>query len=104
MPYSARSAHDALVPELEARPAARNAFVCGMPIAIISVLALSKSYDWEEYINLAVGLWVSIAPWALGFADSAIPTWTHVGIGLAVARPGRIRELAAVRVAPGALV
>ena len=65
--------------------AALNAFVCGMAIAIIAVLALSKSYDWEEYINLAVGLWVSIAPWALGFADSAVPTWTHVVIGLAVA-------------------
>jgi hypothetical protein len=24
---------------------------------------------------------VSIAPWALGFADSAVPTWTHVVIG-----------------------
>lgn len=65
--------------------AARNALVCGMAIAIIAVLALSKSYDWEEYINLAIGLWVSIAPWALGFADSTVPTWTHVIIGLAVA-------------------
>lgn len=65
--------------------AARNAFVCGMAIAIIAALALSKSYDWEEYINLAVGLWVSIAPWMLGFADSPVPTWSHVVIGLAVA-------------------
>ncbi|MGU3663991.1 SPW repeat protein [Methylobacterium sp. A49B] len=54
-------------------------------ITVVAVLALAKSYDWEEYINLAAGLWVSIAPWALGFADTRYPMWLHVGIGLAVA-------------------
>ncbi|MGU3340714.1 SPW repeat protein [Methylobacterium mesophilicum] len=65
--------------------AARNAFVCGIAIAVIAVLALSKTYEWEEYINLAVGIWVSIAPWALGFTAAAATTWTHVVIGLGVA-------------------
>jgi SPW repeat len=65
--------------------AARNAFACGVAIAVVAVLALSKSYDWEEYLNLAVGLWVSIAPWVLGFVDSRAMTWAHVAIGLAVA-------------------
>lgn len=65
--------------------AARNAFISGAAIAVIAVLALSKSYDWEEYINLAIGLWVSIAPWVLGFAEAGAPMWVHVVIGLAVA-------------------
>ena len=65
--------------------AALNAFVCGAAIAVIAVLALSKSYDWEEYINLAIGLWVSIAPWVLGFAETGASMWAHVVIGLAVA-------------------
>ena len=65
--------------------AALNAFVCGAAIAAIAVLALSKSYDWEEYINLALGLWVAVAPWALGFAETGAPMWAHVVIGLAVA-------------------
>ncbi len=65
--------------------AARNALVCGAAIAVVAVLAMAKSYDWEETIALAIGLWVSIAPWALGFADTRYPMWLHVGIGLAVA-------------------
>ncbi len=65
--------------------AARNAFISGAAIAVIAVLALSKSYDWEEYINLAIGLWVSISPWVLGFAETGSPMWVHVVIGLAVA-------------------
>ncbi|MEE7462906.1 hypothetical protein MFUR16E_17450 [Methylobacterium fujisawaense] len=68
-----------------ATAAARNAFVYGGAITVVAALALAKSYDWEEYINLAAGLWVSIAPWALGFADLRYPVWLHVGIGLAVA-------------------
>lgn len=33
---------------------AGNAPVCGLAIASIAVLAHSRSYDWEPYINLAV--------------------------------------------------
>ena len=81
--------------------AALNAFVCGAAIAIIAVLALSKSYDWEEYINLAIGLWVAVAPWALGFADGGSPMWAHVLIGLAVAALAAF-ELWRIHVAPEA--
>lgn len=65
--------------------AARNAVLCGIAIAAVAVLALSKTYDWEEYVNLALGLWVAVAPWALGFAESGYPMGAHVVIGLAVA-------------------
>ncbi|KQO74801.1 SPW repeat protein [Methylobacterium sp. Leaf89] len=64
--------------------AARNAFICGAAIAVIAMLALSQSYDWEEYLNLAVGLWVAAAPWALGFAELKVVAGAHVVIGLAV--------------------
>jgi hypothetical protein len=64
--------------------AARNAFICGAAISVIAMLALSKSYDWEEYLNLAVGAWVTAAPWVLGFADVKFATGVHVVIGLAV--------------------
>lgn len=65
--------------------AARNAFISGGAITAIAVLALSKTYDWEEYLNLALGLWVSMAPWVLGFAEAGSATWLHLVIGLAVA-------------------
>ncbi|KQQ21408.1 hypothetical protein ASF53_23525 [Methylobacterium sp. Leaf123] len=65
--------------------AARNAFISGAAVAVIALLAISKSYDWEEYANLAIGLWVAVSPWALGFADAGATMWTHVVIGPAVA-------------------
>ncbi|MBP1179911.1 SPW repeat protein [Methylobacterium sp. PvR107] len=65
--------------------AARNAFISGGAITVIAVVALGKTYDWEEYLNLALGLWVSIAPWVLGFAEAGPPMWVHVVFGLAVA-------------------
>lgn len=65
--------------------AARNAYICGAAIAFIALLALGQSYDWEEYVNLAFGLWVAMAPWALGFANARDATGVHVVIGLAVA-------------------
>lgn len=64
--------------------AARNAFIAGAAIAIIAMLAISKSYDWEEYLNLAVGVWVTAAPWVLGFAEMRTATGAHVVVGLSV--------------------
>ncbi len=66
-------------------PAALNSLVCGIAIAAVAAVALNRTYDWEEFLNLAAGLWVAIAPWALGFADGGLAMWTHVAIGLAVA-------------------
>ncbi|MGH1590356.1 SPW repeat protein [Methylobacterium phyllosphaerae] len=65
--------------------AARNAFLSGGVITVIAVVALGQTYDWEEYLNLAVGLWAAMAPWVLGFADAKPVLWVHVVIGLAVA-------------------
>ncbi|MGH1570400.1 SPW repeat protein [Methylobacterium sp. P31] len=65
--------------------AARNAWICGGAIAVIAVFALNKAYEWEEYLNLALGVWVAIAPWALGFADMQYAMGVHVIIGIAVA-------------------
>ncbi|MEE7448979.1 hypothetical protein MRF4_14900 [Methylobacterium radiotolerans] len=65
--------------------ASRNAFLSGGAITFVAVLALGKTYEWEEYLNLALGLWAAMAPWILGFADAKAPMWVHSAIGLAVA-------------------
>lgn len=65
--------------------ATRNSLISGIAIAGIAAIALNKTYDWEEFLNLGVGLWVAMAPWVLGFADRGLLMWTHVVIGLAVA-------------------
>ena len=65
--------------------AARNAFACGGAITFIAVLALGVTYEWEEYLNLALGLWAVLAPWARGFAEVRSAMGVHVIVGLAVA-------------------
>lgn len=67
------------------RVIATNAWVSGFAIAVVAMLALTKFAEWEEWINLALGLWVAASPWLLGFAGHEAATWTHVVIGLLVA-------------------
>lgn len=65
--------------------AACNALMCGSTISIIAALALSQSYDWEQYLNLALSIWVAAAPWVFGFTEISEAMKVHVEIGLAVA-------------------
>jgi len=65
-------------------PQTQNAFVCGVIIAVLSLAALAAFAVWEEWLNLIVGLWVIISPWALGFAKTTAMT-VDVVIGILVA-------------------
>jgi SPW repeat len=62
-----------------------NAWVCGVIIAALALSAIAWFAEWEEWINIALGVWLVIAPWVLGF--SAVPSamWTHVILGLVIA-------------------
>jgi len=61
-----------------------DAWSVSLAIIAISVAALIAFSDWEEWINLLLGLWLIVAPWLLGFAHT---TAMHVsiGVGLVVA-------------------
>ena len=67
--------------------ATRNAWVAGGMIAVAAAIALFSFADWEEWVNLLVGLWVAISPWALSvhltMGEDAIRS--QVALGLAVA-------------------
>jgi O-antigen/teichoic acid export membrane protein len=65
--------------------AATTAWLSGGLIAFTAFIALTDFEEWEEWINLIVGLWVTIAPWLFGFAGVTYAMWSHAGIGLAVA-------------------
>ncbi|GEP02339.1 SPW repeat protein [Methylobacterium oxalidis] len=65
--------------------AAMNAWICGAAIAIVAMLAINQTYDWEEGVTLALGLWTAAAPWVLGFAHVQNAMWTHLAVGLLVA-------------------
>jgi predicted MFS family arabinose efflux permease len=67
--------------------ASRNAWISGVMIAVAAIMALVALAEWEEWINLVLGLWVAISPWVLSthltLSENAIRT--QVALGLVVA-------------------
>src|SRR5437588_4170855 len=59
-------------------------WVGGVAIAVVSLAAIAAYANWEEWANVAVGLWLVISPWALGFAHTRAMHFT-IGIGAVVA-------------------
>ncbi len=68
-----------------AGPVSINAIFAGLAIGVVAVAALYAYAQWEEWVNLILGLWVVVSPFVIGFASIALAMWTHVVIGLAVA-------------------
>jgi hypothetical protein len=65
--------------------AAWNAWLLGTAIALVALGALVAFMPWQGWVNLVLGLWVLVAPWALGFAGVAHATYVHLVAGTAVA-------------------
>jgi len=64
---------------------AGNAWVSGVIIGTVAVVALTKFAEWEEWVTLLLGVWVVVSPWVLGFVLTTAATWVHVIVGLIVA-------------------
>jgi nitric oxide reductase large subunit len=65
--------------------AAWNAWIFGIAITVIAGAALSQRQTWEEWVNLILGIWVAISPWAVGFTNLTAASWLHLVIGVIVA-------------------
>jgi hypothetical protein len=65
--------------------AAWNAWITGIVMIGLAAAAIFAFAEWEEWVNLVVGLWALAAPWILGFAGDTSATWSHVVVGLVVA-------------------
>lgn len=63
----------------------RNAWITGVVLALVAVAALTAFAEWEEWMNLALGLWMVVSPWMLGFTGNFNAFWTHVALGLLTA-------------------
>ena len=64
--------------------AARAAWIGGVIIFAMGLVALMQFAEWEEWIALIVGALVVIAPWALGFAAIQAAMWSCVVLGVIV--------------------
>jgi hypothetical protein len=64
--------------------ATRNAVIIGLLIVLTEAVTLSIFRVWEEWINVALGIWLVVSPWALPVTDGLART-NFVVIGLLVA-------------------
>src|SRR5690349_18050466 len=65
--------------------AAWDAWVCAVIIGALSVAALTSYAAWEEWASIAVGAWLVISPWVLGFSTLPAAIGTVLVIGILVA-------------------
>ena len=81
-----------------------NFFIVGLAFIVFAGFALNMRTLWEEWVNLALGVWMIISPWLLGYSANAVARDDAVVVGLIVgllsvwsllaeSRFGRTREL-----------
>jgi hypothetical protein len=59
-------------------------WTAGLLVLACAAAALLAFAEWEEWAILALGLWVAVSPWLLGFQHTrAMPI--NVGLGLTIA-------------------
>ena len=58
-----------------------NAWMSGAVIGIVALSALVTAYEWEEWLNLLLGMWVAVSPWLLGFMAVSSATSAHLAAG-----------------------
>jgi hypothetical protein len=82
--------------------AMENALVVGALVIVAEIVELSIFRDWEEWINVVLGAWLAISPWALGIANSAA-RWNFLIVGTLVLALAlyEIRELQAASAKDG---
>jgi hypothetical protein len=62
-----------------------NASAVGLIIAVAALAALISFQRWEEWIEAALGLWLIVSPYLLGFTAQMNATVNQVIVGLIVA-------------------
>ena len=64
--------------------AAWNSYGSGAVVVLLCIAAITRAYVWEEWASLAIGLWLVVAPFLLGYTHLAGPMWNQVIVGLVV--------------------
>lgn len=70
--------------EMTSSTAAWNSYIFGVVVVVLSIWALVRPRAWEEWINLIVGIWLIIAPFALGYTMQTTAMWNSIVVGVIV--------------------
>lgn len=66
-------------------PATANAVACGLALALTSHFEAACCEDSAEWLNLALGLWLALAPFVLGLDAYGMAALNCLGVGVIVA-------------------
>jgi hypothetical protein len=61
-----------------------NAWIVGALLGALALATLSVFAEWEEWVNVVLGLWLIVSPWLLAFAADRNTMITHVILGVLV--------------------
>jgi len=64
--------------------AAINSHVFGAIVTVLATAALMRPRMWEEWVNLALGLWLIAAPFVLTFGTDRLAAINHILIGMLI--------------------
>jgi hypothetical protein len=56
-----------------------------------------KRIYWDSGVNIFLGLWLIVAPFLLGYSDTAAPLWNDIILGVAIALLAAIRVFGALK-------
>jgi tetrahydromethanopterin S-methyltransferase subunit E len=62
-----------------------NLTIVGPAVVIFALFAAVAFNAWKEWTNMALGIWLFISPWVLGFHASEALRWNSVVAGLLIA-------------------
>lgn len=65
--------------------AAWNAWVSALVVTALAAAALLRFAEWEEWLNAAVGIWLVVSPWLLGYVALAEAMWSAIVLGALIA-------------------
>lgn len=68
-----------------ANAAARNSFMVGGVVAVVAGWVLPSHERWEEWVNLTLGIWLVMAPFALDFYTvQEKAAWNQIIVGVLI--------------------
>ncbi|RWB96345.1 MAG: hypothetical protein EOQ57_26895 [Mesorhizobium sp.] len=59
-----------------------NFLFVGVTMMVISITQLMAATIWEGRVNVAMGIWLIVSPWVLGFRSDLVLTWNAVMVGI----------------------
>ena len=69
-------------------PMTSNFVLSGAAAVLLALAALLAFRQWEEWLDVALGLWLIASPWVLGFTYSQTAVWAAIVGGAVIAAMG----------------